>query len=67
MVSKTIRIGCGSAFWGDSSAGCAQLVRHGDIDVLVLDYLSEITMSILARARRRKPEMGYAPDFVEAL
>src|SRR4029077_10935548 len=51
-------------FWGDSAQGPAQLVARGDIDVLVLDYLSEITLSLLARARRRRPELGYTPDFI---
>jgi Acyclic terpene utilisation family protein AtuA len=67
MPRETIRIGCASAFWGDSAAGAEQLVRHGDIDFLVFDYLAEITMSLLARARARKPELGYVPDFVEAI
>jgi hypothetical protein len=64
MRSTTLRVGCGCGFWGDSAAGPAQLVRHGDIDVLVLDYLSEITLSLLARARRKRPELGYTVDFV---
>jgi hypothetical protein len=67
MRSTALRIGCGCGFWGDSAAGPAQLVRHGDIDVLVLDYLSEITLSLLARARRKRPELGYTPDFIEAV
>src|SRR5580693_9227961 len=64
MSQDTVRIGCGCGFWGDSAAGPAQLVRGGAIDVLVLDYLSEITLSLLARARRKRPELGYTPDFV---
>ncbi len=64
MRSKALRIGCGCGFWGDSAAGPAQLVRQGDIDVLVLDYLSEITLSLLARVRRKRPELGYTVDFV---
>ena len=40
---------------------------RGEIDFLVFDYLAEITMSLLARARARKPELGYVPDFVEAI
>lgn len=66
-ADKTLRIGCGAGFWGDSAAGPAQLVRRGGIDVLVLDYLAEITMSILARMRQKNPELGYATDFVEAV
>jgi Acyclic terpene utilisation family protein AtuA len=67
MTRETVRIGCPSAFWGDSTAGAEQLVRRGEIDFLVFDYLAEITMSLLARARARKPELGYVPDFVEAI
>jgi hypothetical protein len=67
MTRETVRIGCASAFWGDSTAGVEQLVRRGEIDFLVFDYLAEITMSLLARARARKPELGYVPDFVEAI
>jgi hypothetical protein len=59
-----VRIGCGAGFWGDSAEGAAQLVSSGGIDYLVLDYLAEITMSILARMRAKKPDSGYVPDFV---
>ena len=61
---KTIRIGGGAGFWGDSPEGPAQLVRQGNVDYLILDYLAEITMSILARAKARNPKLGYATDFV---
>jgi hypothetical protein len=67
MSQDTVRIGCGCGFWGDSAAGPAQLVRTGSIEFLVLDYLSEITMSLLARARQKRPELGYATDFVTAV
>jgi hypothetical protein len=64
MTQERVRIGCGCGFWGDSAAGAAQLVRSGEIDFLMLDYLSEITLSLLARARRKRPELGYTTDFV---
>lgn len=63
----TVRIGCGGGFWGDSPEGAAQIVRRGEVDYLVMDYLAEITMSILARAREKSPEAGYAGDFVEGV
>jgi hypothetical protein len=63
-MGKIVRIGCGAGFWGDTPEGPAQLVRSGGIDYLVMDYLAEITMSILARMKARRPELGYATDFV---
>ena len=62
-----LRIGCASGFWGDSLEGTAQLVTRGDIDFLVFDWLAEITLSLLARVKAKKPEAGYVPDFVEAV
>ena len=61
---RTIRIGGASGFWGDSCVGAPQLVERGDVDYLVFDYLAELTMSILAAARGRNPDLGYATDFV---
>jgi hypothetical protein len=58
-----IRIANGSAFWGDSVEAPIQLLRGGPLDYLTLDYLAEITMSILQKQRARDPKGGYAHDF----
>jgi hypothetical protein len=63
-MKDIVRIGCGAGFWGDSPEGPKQLVRCGGVDYLVLDYLAEITMSILARMKAKRSDAGYAVDFV---
>jgi acyclic terpene utilization AtuA family protein len=61
---KTIRIANGQGFWGDSLEAPIEQVRRGPIDYLTLDYLAEITMSIMQKQRARDPRAGYARDFV---
>lgn len=66
MTDKTIRIGGASGFWGDWTQSTPQLLTAG-VDYVVYDYLAEITMSIMARARAKDANMGFAPDFVSAV
>ncbi|MBL8151797.1 MAG: DUF1446 domain-containing protein, partial [Blastocatellia bacterium] len=61
---KTIRIASGQGFWGDSIDAPVHQVEGGDIDYLMLDYLAEVTMSIMQKQRARDPKLGYAKDFV---
>ena len=62
-----IRIANGQGFWGDSPDAPIEQVRRGPIDYLTLDYLAEVTMSILQKQRSRDPEAGYARDFVDVV
>lgn len=66
-MSKTIRIASGQGFWGDRSSAPVEQVKRGPIDYLMLDYLAEVTMSILQKQRSRDASQGYARDFVEVI
>ena len=66
MNDKTIRIAGASGFWGDAARATPQLLKDENVDFIVYDYLAEITMSIMARARAKNPDTGYALDFVSA-
>ncbi len=58
-----IRIANGQGFWGDWLEAPVRLVEDGPIDYLILDYLAEVTMSILQKQKERDPNLGYASDF----
>ncbi|HLP14800.1 MAG TPA: acyclic terpene utilization AtuA family protein [Bacteroidota bacterium] len=66
MKSK-IRIASGQGFWGDLQTAPIDQVRKGPIDYLVMDYLAEVTMSILQKQKARNPMLGYALDCVPLL
>ena len=62
-----IRVGGASGYWGDADMAVPQFIADGNMDYIVFDYLAEITMSILARAKAADSAMGYATDFVSAV
>ena len=63
MRVAPLRIASGQGFWGDDLDAPVRQVRHGAIDYLMLDYLAEVTMSIMQKQRARNPAAGYARDF----
>ena len=66
-MKKIVRVGAGQGFWGDWLEAPRRQVEGGPIDYLMLDYLAEVTMSILQKQKERDPQMGYARDFVGAM
>ena len=60
-----VLIANGQGFWGDSILGPIRSVNEGPLDYLTLDYLAEVTMSILQKLKSRDPSKGYATDFVQ--
>ena len=66
-MPESIRLGCWAAFWGDTSTAVDQILDGSDVDYLVSDYLSEITMALLARARAKDPEAGFVPDAIRVI
>ena len=67
LMVNMIRIGGASGYWGDADMAVPQFLADGNIDYIVFDYLAEITMSILARAKAVDASQGYATDFVSAV
>jgi hypothetical protein len=65
MSDKIVRIGGAGGFLGDSSVAAPQLISGGRLDYLILDYLAEATMPMLAMMQKGRPEGGYARDFTE--
>ena len=66
-MKSVVRVGAGQGFWGDWLEAPRRQVEGGPIDYLMLDYLAEVTMSILQKQKERDPAMGYARDFVGAV
>ena len=66
-MSKIVRVGAGQGFWGDDIDAPRRQVEGGQLDYLMLDYLAEVTMSILQKQKERDPSLGYAKDFVGAM
>ena len=65
--SRIVRVASGQGFWGDWLDAPRRQVEGGAVDYLMLDYLAEVTMSILQKQRERDPRMGYARDFIGAM
>lgn len=66
-MKEKVRVASGQGFWGDMLTAPVDQVRGGPIDYLMLDYLAEVTMSIVQKQRQRDPNAGYARDFVSLM
>jgi hypothetical protein len=66
-VKEKIRIASGQGFWGDLPDAPVKQVKQGPVDYLVMDYLAEVTMSIMQKQRMRNENHGYARDFVDVI
>jgi hypothetical protein len=66
-LKKVVRVAAGQGFWGDDLDAPRRQVEDGPTDYLMLDYLAEVTMSILQKQKERDPSLGYARDFVGAM
>ena len=66
-MKQVVRVAAGQGFWGDWLEAPRRQVEGGPVDYLMLDYLAEVTMSILQKQKERDPRMGYARDFIGAM
>ena len=66
-MKDIIRIGNGQGFWGDSIDAPVNLAKDGPLDYLTLDYLAEVTLSIMQRQKLKNPNAGYARDFIDLI
>ena len=66
-MTAPVRIAAAQGFWGDSLDAPRRQVEGGPVDYVMLDYLAEVTMSILQKQKERDPSMGYARDFIGAV
>ncbi|MDX1586016.1 MAG: acyclic terpene utilization AtuA family protein [Balneolaceae bacterium] len=66
-MKESVRIASGQGFWGDLPSAPVRQVKQGPIDYLVMDYLAEVTMSIMQKQKMRNEEYGYARDFVDVI
>jgi hypothetical protein len=66
-LKQVVRVAAGQGFWGDDLDAPRRQVEGGQIDYLMLDYLAEVTMSILQKQKERDPTLGYARDFIGAM
>jgi hypothetical protein len=66
-MSRVVRVAAGQGFWGDWLEAPVRQVQGGPIDYLMMDYLAEVTMSIMQKQKSRDPAAGYARDFVPAM
>lgn len=66
-MGRVVRIGNGQGFWGDSPDAAMELLTRGQVDYIGLDYLAEVTLSIMMRQKLKDPTKGYATDFITFL
>ncbi len=67
LSDRVVRVASGQGFWGDWLEAPRRQVEGGQVDYLMLDYLAEVTMSIVQKQKERDPSMGYARDFIGAM